>query len=29
VAIENERDEDLGDGRVGQMPGGFVLTITR
>jgi len=28
VAIENERDEDLGDGRVGQMPGGF-LTITR
>ena len=28
VAIENERDEDLGDGRVGQMPAGF-LTITR
>jgi hypothetical protein len=28
VAIENERDEDLGDGRVGQMPGGF-LTITQ
>ena len=28
VAIENERDEDLGDGRVGQMPGGFV-TITQ
>lgn len=27
VAIENERDEDLGDGRVGQMPGGF-LSIT-
>ncbi|MGR3434812.1 MAG: esterase-like activity of phytase family protein, partial [Shimia sp.] len=24
VAIENERDEDLGDGRVGQMPGGSV-----
>jgi hypothetical protein len=22
VAIENERDEDLGDGRVGQMPAG-------
>ncbi|MEL6582616.1 MAG: esterase-like activity of phytase family protein [Pseudomonadota bacterium] len=28
VAIENERDEDLGDGRVGQMPAGF-LTITQ
>ncbi|MEM1287658.1 MAG: esterase-like activity of phytase family protein [Pseudomonadota bacterium] len=28
VAIENERDEDLGDGRVGQMPGGYV-TITQ
>ncbi len=28
VAIENERDEDLGDGRVGQAPAGF-LTITR
>lgn len=28
VAIENERDEDLGDGRVSQMPGGF-LTITQ
>ncbi len=28
VAIENERDEDLGDGRVGQLPGGFV-TITQ
>ncbi|MBF9035371.1 alkaline phosphatase [Rhodobacterales bacterium HKCCE2091] len=28
VAIENERDEDLGDGRVGQAPGGF-LSITR
>lgn len=25
VAIENERDEDLGDGRVGQMPGGSVF----
>ena len=24
VAIENERDEDLGDGRVGQMPAGWV-----
>ena len=22
IAIENERDEDLGDGRVGQLPGG-------
>jgi hypothetical protein len=28
VAIENERDEDLGDGRVGQMPAGY-LTITQ
>ena len=28
VAIENERDEDLGEGRVGQMPAGFV-TITQ
>ncbi|MEL6466186.1 MAG: esterase-like activity of phytase family protein [Pseudomonadota bacterium] len=27
IAIENERDEDLGDGRVGQMPGGFVVTV--
>ena len=24
IAIENERDEDLGDGRVPQMPAGFV-----
>ncbi|MDO6584882.1 esterase-like activity of phytase family protein [Salipiger sp. 1_MG-2023] len=24
IAIENERDEDLGDGRVGQMPAGYV-----
>ncbi len=24
VAIENERDEDLGDGRVGQMPPGYL-----
>ncbi|MEO0384489.1 MAG: esterase-like activity of phytase family protein [Pseudomonadota bacterium] len=28
VAIENERNEDLGEGRVGQMPAGF-LTITQ
>jgi hypothetical protein len=27
VAIENERDEDLGDGRVGQMPGGYVAIV--
>lgn len=27
VAIENERDEDLGDGRVGQMPAGFVVIL--
>lgn len=27
VAIENERDEDLGDGRTGQMPGGFLVTV--
>ena len=27
VAIENERDEDLGDGRTGQMPGGFVVAL--
>ncbi|MEE4118761.1 MAG: esterase-like activity of phytase family protein [Paracoccaceae bacterium] len=27
VAVENERDEDLGDGRVGQMPGGHVSII--
>ena len=25
VAIENERDEDLGDGRVPQMPAGFLV----
>ncbi len=25
IAIENERDEDLGDGRVPQMPPGFVV----
>ncbi len=27
VAIENERDEDAGDGRVGQMPAGWVTLI--
>ena len=27
IAIENERDEDLGDGRMGQMPGGYVVAI--
>ena len=27
VAVENERDEDQGDGRVGQMPGGFLVTV--
>jgi len=27
IAIENERDEDLADGRLGQMPGGYVVTI--
>jgi len=27
VAIENERDEDLGDGRVGQMPGGTLAIV--
>ncbi|MGJ8610996.1 MAG: esterase-like activity of phytase family protein [Octadecabacter sp.] len=27
IAIENERDEDLGDGGLGQMPGGFVVTL--
>ena len=27
VAIENERDEDLGDGRVGQMPAGTLAMI--
>ncbi len=27
VAIENERDEDLGDGRVGQLPGGAVFMV--
>jgi len=28
VAIENERDEDLGDGRVGQMPEGFLVLLS-
>jgi hypothetical protein len=28
VAIENERDEDAGDGRVPQMPGGFVAILS-
>ena len=27
VAIENERDEDLGDGRTGQMPAGFLVLV--
>ncbi|TQS70430.1 esterase-like activity of phytase family protein [Rhodobacteraceae bacterium] len=27
VAIENERDEDLGDGGLGQMPAGFVVKL--
>jgi len=27
IAIENERDEDLGDGRTGQMPAGFLTLI--
>lgn len=27
VAIENERNEDLGDGRVGQMPAGSVFIV--
>ena len=27
VAIENERDEDAGDGRVPQMPAGYVVTL--
>jgi len=27
VAVENERDEDLGEGRVGQAPGGFVVVF--
>ncbi|WP_368185161.1 esterase-like activity of phytase family protein [Aestuariibius sp. HNIBRBA575] len=27
VAIENERDEDLGDGRTGQLPAGFLVMV--
>ncbi|WP_298839509.1 esterase-like activity of phytase family protein [uncultured Roseobacter sp.] len=27
VAIENERNEDAGDGRTGQAPGGFIVTF--
>lgn len=27
IAIENERDEDAGDGRVGQMPAGWVSKV--
>ena len=27
IAIENERDEDLGDGRPPQAPGGFLITF--
>ncbi|PIE11893.1 MAG: alkaline phosphatase [Rhodobacterales bacterium] len=27
VAIENERDEDLGDGRTGQMPAGYLVQV--
>ncbi|MEM5475556.1 esterase-like activity of phytase family protein [Pacificibacter sp. AS14] len=27
VAIENERDEDLGDGRVGQLPAGYMVNV--
>ncbi|MEY8882121.1 esterase-like activity of phytase family protein [Donghicola sp. XS_ASV15] len=27
LAIENERDEDLGDGRVGQEPAGFMVKL--
>ncbi|EIE50227.1 hypothetical protein C357_14806 [Citreicella sp. 357] len=27
IAIENERDEDAGDGRVGQMPAGYVTIL--
>ena len=29
VAIENERDEDLGDGRTGQMPAGNLVLVGR
>lgn len=27
VAIENERDEDAGDGRVGQLPAGYMVNV--
>lgn len=27
IGIENERDEDAGDGRTGQLPGGYVVTF--
>jgi len=27
IAIENERDEDLGEGRTGQLPAGYVVTF--
>lgn len=27
IAIENERDEDLGAGRTGQLPAGYVVTL--
>lgn len=27
IAIENERDEDLGDGRTGQLPAGFLSLV--
>ena len=27
IAIENERDEDAGDGRVGQMPAGYLVMV--
>ncbi|AZQ66523.1 alkaline phosphatase [Silicimonas algicola] len=27
IAIENERDEEAGDGRVGQMPAGFLVMV--
>lgn len=28
IAIENERDEDAGDGRIGQMPAGWVSMVS-
>lgn len=28
IAIENERDEDLGDGRTGQMPAGYLVMVS-